>query len=166
MSLAALLSLVQSPQSLALAPVPNKLPQFRKSWESASLGSLGSLNQVTSAVPDLRPDEALVQVRAIGLNFADIFCVLGLYAAANAVMKDSGASTFCPGLEFSGTIIAIGSEVTSVKPGDRVFGFTRFGAWSPSLAETATVVGFARLRVAAPAGAARGKQYCEGHVPR
>jgi alcohol dehydrogenase len=111
----------------------------RNSWESTSLGSIASLRKVASPVPEPAADEVVVGVRAIGLNFADIFCCLGLYEAANAVLKeraDAGeAGAFCPGLEFSGEVLALGSAVTQsldgqpLRVGDRVFGFTRFGAY-------------------------------------
>ena len=66
-----------------------------------------------------------VSTRAIGLNFADIFCVLGLYAAANEIRN---GTAFCPGLEFAGVIVD--DPTNTYQPGQRVFGFTRFGAYA------------------------------------
>ncbi|MFK8057097.1 MAG: zinc-binding dehydrogenase [Saprospiraceae bacterium] len=71
-------------------------------------------------------DEVQVAVKAIGLNFADVFSVWGLYSAT-----PKGA--FVPGLEFAGDVIAVGSEVSSHSIGDKVYGVTRFGAYATSL---------------------------------
>lgn len=64
-----------------------------------------------------------ISVRAIGLNFADVFAVLGLYEAA-------GAAPLTPGFEVSGTVEAIGGDVEQFSVGDRVWGLMRFGAYA------------------------------------
>ena len=68
-----------------------------------------------------------VATKAIGLNFADIFTVLGLYNAANEV-RGKAKSAFIPGLEFSGVVLNDPSG--EYAKGDRVLGFTRFGAYA------------------------------------
>lgn len=60
----------------------------------------------------------LVQVKAAGLNRADLLQRRGLYPAP------AGYSTNIPGLEFAGVVAEIGDSVTNVKIGDRVFGIT------------------------------------------
>lgn len=72
------------------------------------------------------PNQVRISIRAIGLNFADVFAVLGLYALA-------GQPPFTPGFEVSGIVQAVGSAVTSVQVGDRVFAVTRFGAYTTGL---------------------------------
>ena len=89
---------------------------------------------VKAPTPALAPDEVLVGVRAIGLNYADIFCCLGLYAAANAVLHERGGGAFCPGLEFAGEVLAVGNETRQYSTGDRVYGFSRFGAYRTAVA--------------------------------
>ncbi len=64
--------------------------------------------------PTPKPNEVLVKVRAAGLNRADV----GV-AAGHAHGRVGGAGTIV-GLEFAGEVAAIGSEVKTVKPGDRV----------------------------------------------
>jgi len=123
------------PSTAALSTPARALPpdfgvSSRVSWQSSRLGSIDSLERVTAEVPTLKADEVVVGVRAIGLNFADIFCCLGLYEAANKMLDEGGGGgALCPGLEFSGEVQAVGSAVTRVAPGDRVFGFSRFGAY-------------------------------------
>lgn len=66
------------------------------------------------------PGEVAVAVRAAGVNFADVLCRLGIYAAAPP-------PPFVPGIEIAGTVESLGDGVTALRPGDRVMGFSRFG---------------------------------------
>ncbi len=74
-------------------------------------------------IPVPREEEVLVKVKAIGLNFADVMARLGVYPA----VPDP---PFVPGIEFSGVVSAIGREVHNVKKGDRVWGFSKQGAYA------------------------------------
>ena len=62
--------------------------------------------------------EVLVKVRAIGVNFADIFARLGLYPS---IPK----APFVPGIEYAGVVEKTGKGVRRLKKGDKVFGFTK-----------------------------------------
>ena len=62
-------------------------------------------------VPTPGPKQALVKVAASGVNFIDVYFRIGLYKAD---------LPFTPGNEASGTVEAVGSEVTEVQVGDRV----------------------------------------------
>ncbi|HHJ49773.1 MAG TPA: zinc-binding dehydrogenase [Phaeodactylibacter sp.] len=93
----------------------------RKAWY-VNPGSLSNLKLVEEHLPMPSGRQVLVQVRAIGLNFADVFSVKGLYQAAPK-------EAFVPGLEFAGEVIATGPEVRRFKEGDAVMGVTRFGAY-------------------------------------
>jgi len=93
-------------------------------------GSLDRLAQETEPLPEPGPGEVRVAVQAIGLNFADVFACLGLYSAT-----PTGA--FVPGLEFAGTVEAVGpvaSGSAGYAVGDRVAGLTRFGAFATAVA--------------------------------
>ena len=114
-----------------------------RSWRSASLGSLSSLRlETTPQEPLTEPDQVRVEVRAVGLNFADIFSVLGLYKAANEVLAGQrDRAGFCPGLEFAGVVTECGPAATSsVQVGERVFGFARFGAFRSEVVARAPLV--------------------------
>lgn len=89
-------------------------------------GRLANLKKVTEALPEPKPDEVTVAVKAIGLNFADIFAIWGLYAA-------TPKGIFTPGLEYAGVIARVGTAVSGLKEGDRVMGVTRFGAYASHL---------------------------------
>ena len=70
-------------------------------------------------VPDAPPatlDRTRVQVRAAGLNRADILQRLGRYPAPPGYPQE------IPGIEFAGEIESIGPEVRDWRIGDRVFG--------------------------------------------
>jgi alcohol dehydrogenase len=94
---------------------------LRKAWHIVP-GNIKNLRIEEESLPDPGPGEVQVHVHALGLNFADIFTLLGLYKAAP---KDD----FIPGLEYSGTITKIGTGVTGFQKGERVMGISRFGAW-------------------------------------
>ena len=122
-----------APSPRAFAPAASVI-----SWEATALGGISSLERVAKAMPtELAADEVMVRVKAIGLNFADIFCCLGLYEAANAVITERGGGSFCPGLEFSGDVLRTGSSVKDFAPGDKVYGFTRFGAYKSVVVQRA-----------------------------
>ena len=89
-------------------------------------GSLNNLKLVTEELREPNPAEVTIEVKAIGLNFADIFAIWGLYAA-------TPKGVFTPGLEYSGLIAKVGSEVKGLKEGDKIMGVTRFGAYASHL---------------------------------
>uniref|UniRef100_A0A383VHV9 Enoyl reductase (ER) domain-containing protein n=1 Tax=Tetradesmus obliquus TaxID=3088 RepID=A0A383VHV9_TETOB len=120
------------------------VPANRRAWHITDQGDLGSLRLVEEAMPQLTaPGQVLVEVQALGLNLADVFCCLGLYKAAPK-------GDFVPGLEFSGVVIAAAAEQDQpephhhhhhqqqqqqrYKPGDRVLGVLRFGAFATHVA--------------------------------
>ncbi|HEY5246460.1 MAG TPA: alcohol dehydrogenase catalytic domain-containing protein, partial [Acidimicrobiales bacterium] len=75
-----------------------------------------------------RPDpvpgdtELLVDVRAAGLNGADLLQRRGHYPAPPGVPAD------IPGMELAGTVAATGRQVTRFAVGDRVMGLVGGGA--------------------------------------
>lgn len=89
-------------------------------------GNIENLKLVEEDLREPGNGEVMIKVRSIGLNFADVFCLLGLYAAAPK-------TSFIPGLEFSGEIIQLGSDVANFKVGDKIMGVTRFGAYADHL---------------------------------
>ncbi len=100
----------------------------REAWRISRAGSLDRLERAAESLSDPAPGEARVRVHAIGLNFADLFACLGLYSA-------TPRGAFVPGLEFAGVVEAIGprTDTLDLRPGDRVFGLTRFGGYATAL---------------------------------
>ncbi|XP_008524377.2 quinone oxidoreductase-like protein 2 isoform X2 [Equus przewalskii] len=63
----------------------------------------------------VRPHEVRVDVHFCGVNFADILVCRGQY-------QERPHLPFTPGMEFSGTVLETGTDVCTVKQGDRVIG--------------------------------------------
>ena len=101
-------------------------------WSQARFGSLRELRLESVVLPGLEADDVEVKVGAIGLNYADIFAVKGLYEAAVEAKEER----FVPGLEFAGVVEAAGSA-SGFCAGDRVFGFKRFGCYADRLVQKA-----------------------------
>ena len=98
----------------------------RQAYRIDKVGSTSNLKLVSESLEDPKANEVQVEVYAIGLNFADIFAIHGLYSA-------TPKGSFVPGLEFSGVITKIGSEVSGFRVGDRIMGVTRFGGYASHL---------------------------------
>ena len=128
---------------------------LRRVWVTDAPGNLRSLKQETELLPPPGPGEVRVRIESIGLNFADVFTVLGMYDAAPKGQR------VVPGLEFSGVVEEVGraprqklstiarsadgkrnivvngvdtadsdARTYPFRPGDRVMGVTRFGAFA------------------------------------
>ena len=69
------------------------------------------LTSVDLPVPTPKPDEALVNIKAAGINFIDVYIREGRYPTP---------LPFVSGQEAAGVVTEVGSEVTTLQPGDRV----------------------------------------------
>lgn len=76
------------------------------------------------ATPEPAADYVRVRVMATALNRADLLQRAGSYPAPHGSPQD------IPGLEYAGVVDAIGPLVTSLQPGQRVFGITGGGAYA------------------------------------
>tara|TARA_R110001606_G_C15400595_1_gene652888 strand:- start:992 stop:1963 length:972 start_codon:yes stop_codon:yes gene_type:complete len=77
--------------------------------------------------PEPGPDQVRVQVKAVGINRADILQVKGVYPAP------PGYDSAVPGLEYAGVIDAVGPKVLGRKVGDRVMGLIPGGSYCEAL---------------------------------
>jgi alcohol dehydrogenase len=98
----------------------------RKSFRVSKVGSLNNLNLVKEELGRPKDNEVTIEVKAIGLNFADVFTIYGLYKAAPR-------SNFIPGLEFSGIVIDKGNDVIGLELNDKVMGVVKFGSFTTHL---------------------------------
>src|ERR1043165_1819256 len=80
-------------------------------------------------VPDLKagPGQVVVAVKACGVNFPDVLMVQDKYQFKPAL-------PFAPGGEISGTVSAIGADVTDWKVGDLVAAGTGTGGFAEKVA--------------------------------
>lgn len=82
------------------------------------------LERVPDAAP--RAEEVRIDVRAIGVNYADVIVRMGLYSSARQYV----GWPITPGFEVSGTVGAVGDGVRDLAVGDEVVAVTRFGGYS------------------------------------
>jgi NADPH:quinone reductase-like Zn-dependent oxidoreductase len=79
--------------------------------------------------PDLTDDGVLVRVRAASINPADWYTLTGTPLVARAQMGLRKPKSNRLGVDFAGTVEAVGREITQFRPGDEVFG-GRSGAFA------------------------------------
>jgi NADPH2:quinone reductase len=71
--------------------------------------------------PKPGPGEAVVDVKAAALNFFDLLIIAGKY-------QHKPPFPFSPAAEFAGVVESVGAGVRDFAPGDRVIGWTGWGA--------------------------------------
>jgi NADPH:quinone reductase len=82
-----------------------------KAIQISAFGDADALVYQEIETPTPKPNEALVKITAIGINYIDVYHRTGRYP---------GKPPFVPGSEAAGVVEAVGAEVTTCKPGDRV----------------------------------------------
>jgi acyl transferase domain-containing protein/SAM-dependent methyltransferase/acyl carrier protein len=100
--------------------------------ESRERGLLGSLRLVPFTLPLCGPGQVVIEVKAAGMNFRDVLKALALYPAETADARIFGD-------EVAGVVKTVGSGVTHVAPGDRVFGLAVFGLATHAMARAGDV---------------------------
>ncbi|TCV07417.1 putative PIG3 family NAD(P)H quinone oxidoreductase [Sphingobacterium alimentarium] len=75
-------------------------------------------------IPIIAENEVLIAVKAAGINRPDVFQRMGKYPAPPSVVQD------IPGLEVSGIIEEVGSEVRDFQIGDRVIALVPGGGYA------------------------------------
>ncbi len=88
-----------------------------KAIQVAQSGGPEVLQLIDQPTPAPGPGQILIQVKAAGINFADIVAREGHYLPAPP-------PPFVPGYEAAGVVSAVGEGVTDWKPGDRVLSLT------------------------------------------
>ncbi len=73
--------------------------------------------------PEVGAKDILIAVKAAGINFADLFARQGLY-------PDAPKPPFTPGLEVSGVVEKVGTEVREFQVGRRVMAIVRSGGYA------------------------------------
>lgn len=85
-----------------------------------------TIEDVPDPVPG--PEEVLVDIRATALNRADLLQRMGMYANPYPETHE------IPGLEFAGTVAAVGERVRLWRAGDEVMAITGGGAYAERIA--------------------------------
>ena len=87
-------------------------------------GAADVLHLTDAPIPELRPGDVLVKVHAAGVNRADVLQRHGYYG------HQSYGDSDLLGLEVAGEVAAFGSDVTDIRPGERVMGIVGGGAYA------------------------------------
>lgn len=74
-------------------------------------------------IPSIDDNEVVIEVKSIGLNFADVLARRGLY-------PDAPKNPAVLGYDVAGVIHKVGQEVTHLSVGQRVAALTRFGGYA------------------------------------
>jgi NADPH2:quinone reductase len=82
-----------------------------KAIQIKQAGGPEAMELVDLPIPQPKPNEAVVKLAASGVNFVDVYFREGRYKAPLPLVL---------GQEGAGVVTAVGAEVKSVKPGDRV----------------------------------------------
>ena len=106
-----------------LGEIPAAIPKKMRAISIGEDNSPASLTLTEHNTP--RPDtyEILVKIGAAGVNRGDCYQRMGVYP------PPSGASEIM-GLEFAGTVVACGSDVTCWQPGARIAGLVAGGGYA------------------------------------
>ncbi len=83
--------------------------------------------------PKLEPGSVRIAVEAAGVNFADTLIVAGRYQVKPAL-------PFTPGFEVAGTVAEVASDVTGLRPGERVMAIPGVGGFAEEVVCPARVV--------------------------
>ncbi|ALG72609.1 NADPH:quinone oxidoreductase [Azospirillum thiophilum] len=76
--------------------------------------------------PQAGPNEVLVSVRSIGVNYPDLLVIDGKYQIL-------AKPPFSPGKDAAGVVLAVGADVDTCKPGDRVVCQLEYGAYAEEI---------------------------------
>ena len=102
---------------------PNSLPDSQTSIEITQPGGPEVLKPALRAMPQPGDNQLLIQVAAAGINRPDVFQRMGFYPPPPGV-------TDIPGLEVSGTVVAIGPGVEDYVIGDQVCALLSGGGYA------------------------------------
>ncbi len=83
-------------------------------------------------LPDPKPGEIRIRVRAAGVNFPDVLIIQKKYQLQPAL-------PFSPGAEIAGEVISVGEGVSHLKSGDRVVSFCGIGGFAEEVIAPAAV---------------------------
>ena len=94
-----------------------------KAIQFTEYGGPDVLNLIDIERPEIGDQEVLIEVKAIGVNYADTARREGKYVVPTKL-------PFIPGAELAGEVVAVGKDVRRFKPGMRVVSLIESGAYA------------------------------------
>src|SRR4051794_39889914 len=91
--------------------------------ELTAFTGLSGLRVVHRAVPKPGRQQVLIEVKAAGVNFAELELVKGRYPAGKQ-------TPYIMGFEAAGVVVEVGSEVSETRVGDRVAAIAASGGYA------------------------------------
>lgn len=102
--------------------------------EVAEYGGPEVLKLVEKPTPWPAANQVLIEVKAAGINFADMLARQGFYPPAPK-------PPFVPGFEVAGTVASLGEGVTNLTVGQRVLGFVNWAGYADyAILDAATAI--------------------------
>ena len=108
---------------------PNPATKTTATHQRVTIKKAGSYDRLElETLPGLEPGpgEVVIDVKAIGVNYADVVVRMGLYASA----KEFVGWPITPGFEVAGHVKAVGEGVVDLAPGERVYAVTLFNGYA------------------------------------
>ena len=99
-------------------------------------GSYEQLRVESHPTPRPKAGEVAIDVKASGVNYADVIVRMGLYASA----KELVGWPITPGFEVAGVVRELGEGVTDLQVGDRVIAGLLFGGYASAVVAPRTQV--------------------------
>src|SRR5215212_4111322 len=78
-------------------------------------------------LPSAKEDEVVVRVDAASIHVGDLVGIRGEPLIARLAVGLRGPRNRVPGTDIAGSVVAVGSAVTQLRPGDEVFGWCTGG---------------------------------------
>lgn len=135
------------------------LPTRMRAIVQDRFGPPSVLGLGTVDVPQAKPGQVLIRVVGSSLNMYDVHMTSGLPLLARTFAGWARPKYPVPGADIAGRVVAIGSDVTGLRPGDGVFGDIGMGAFAEyAVADENTVaplpdaIGFAEAAAVPLAG--------------
>ena len=121
------------------------------------LGDWRKVTEGTLELPEVGPDDVMIEVEAASLNFPDLLLIEGKYQVRPQ-------TPFIAGRDAAGTVRSCGASVQRLKPGDRVAVQAVYGAFADHMVVSSERVSRLPDTVSFAAGAAAATVFATAHV--
>ncbi len=118
-------------------PAPEPLPTTMRAVAQDRYGPPTLLSPRRLPVPTVGPRDVLVRVHAAALHRGDVFTMAGRPFMLRLAFGLRRPGLGVPGRDLAGTVVAVGSRVADLAPGDEVFGWTARGSLAEYVAAPA-----------------------------